>query len=181
MIPGLVGLPLELKLYWVGAGYEVVSGSAVTCMVHELNTRGSGGHRSYLVSGWIGLPPVLAQSGGWNVGLIQDPYSKPTSRCMKYAALSRLLGQLLPGHLIGPCVSKFAQDHGRQGFELSPRPFKIPQPRLRSTDVALETQMGVSPAMSLSEQNRSLTMARGSTYVQVYVSLTCRPFYQNQF
>ena len=60
MIPGLVGLPLELKLYWVGAGYEVVSGSAVTCMVHEINTRGSGGHRSYLVSGWIGLPPVLA-------------------------------------------------------------------------------------------------------------------------
>lgn len=54
-----MGLPLELKSYWVSAGYEAFTGSVVGYMVDELTLRGLGGHGSCPVPVRIELHPVL--------------------------------------------------------------------------------------------------------------------------
>ena len=61
--PGLMGLPIELQLCWVGADFEAVIEFVVGSMVGVLVTRGSGRYGSCLVPGWVRLPPVLCSVG----------------------------------------------------------------------------------------------------------------------
>ena len=55
-----------------------VAGSAVSCVVGGLVTRGSGQHGSCLVSGWMGQPPVPCSVGWhWDNSLLHCPELGP--------------------------------------------------------------------------------------------------------
>lgn len=148
-----MGLSLELKSYWVGLSYEAVSGCTVSSAVGGLITRHPGRHGFCFILGQRILPPVLCSVGWhWNKGLFQCPKMSPQMVGLTLlpgirmsAELARSLGMFLADHWMGPWV-------GRTGLGLWLKAsglFQVPQPSLRSADLALEAEMGMSSSMGL--------------------------------
>lgn len=148
-----MGLSLELKSYWAGLSYEAVSGCTVSSAVGGLVTRHPGRHGFCLILGQRILLPVLCFVGWhWNKGLLQCPKMSPQMVGLTLLPgirmsvdIARSLGMFLADHWMGPSVGRTSPGLWLKASGL----FQVPQPSLRSADLDLEAEMGMSSSRRL--------------------------------